>query len=359
MSVATQLEEESYPEQPQALAPLVIWGAGAIGGAIGASFIEAGQPVIFVDNVAEHVAAINLHGLRITGPMGDKTVHAQAFLPEQLEGLHCGVLLAVKSHHTAAAIHQIAPLLAPEGYVVSMQNGLNERVIADVIGAERTVGAFLNFGADFLEPGVIHHGGRGAVVIGELDGITRPRTEALYRLLQHFDPAAVLTPNIWGFLWAKMIYGALLFATALTDDSIADVLAMPRFRPVLTQLAREIGAVAHAQNILLEGFDGFDPSAFLPNATPEHTQQSFDDMVAHNRRSAKSHSGIWRDLAVRKRQTEIDAQIAPAIDIGIGFNLPMPLTTRLVQLIHRVERGELPQAFETLARLELHETGTP
>ncbi|KAB7895445.1 2-dehydropantoate 2-reductase [Rouxiella sp. S1S-2] len=352
MSIATLFEEEPFPNEPQALSPIVVWGAGAIGGAIGASFIEAGQPVIFVDNVAEHVAAMNLHGLRITGPLGDKTVPAQAFMPEDLDGNYQCVLLAVKSHHTAAAIKQIAPLLAPHGYVVSMQNGLNEHVIAEVIGAERTVGAFLNFGADFIEPGVIHHGGRGAVVIGELDAITRPRTEALYTLLLHFDPAAVLTPNIWGFLWAKMIYGALLFATALTDDSIADVLAMPRFRPLLTSLAREIGAVAHAQGIELQGFDGFDPSAFLPDASAEHTQQSFDDMVAHNRRSAKSHSGIWRDLAVRKRQTEVDAQIAPAIDIGIGFDLTMPLTTRLVELIHLIECGELPQSLDTLALLE-------
>jgi 2-dehydropantoate 2-reductase len=154
-----------------------------------------------------------------------------------------------------------------------------------------------------------------------------------------------------------MIYGALLFATALSDDSIADVLAMPRFRPVLTALAREIGSVAHAQNIVLEGFDGFDPSAFLPDASPEHTRQSFEDMVAHNRRSAKSHSGIWRDLAVRKRQTEIDAQIAPAIDIGCGYGLAMPLTTQLVQLIHRIERGELPQSIATLALLEINATG--
>ncbi len=66
MSIATLIEEEAFHDEPQSLSPIVVWGAGAIGGAIGASFIEAGQPVIFVDNVAEHVAAINLHGLRIT-----------------------------------------------------------------------------------------------------------------------------------------------------------------------------------------------------------------------------------------------------------------------------------------------------
>ncbi|QWA09861.1 ketopantoate reductase family protein [Sodalis ligni] len=336
-------------------APWVIWGAGAIGGAIGAAFADAGEKVIFVDSVAEHVAAINRDGLRITGPLGDRCVRAPAFLPEemaqQFPGKLGAVLLAVKSHHTRGAMETIAPLLTPQGYVVSLQNGLNETVIAEFIGKQRTVGAFLNFGADFLEPGVIHLGGRGAVVIGELDGVTLPRTETLFRLLQKFEPNAVLTANIWGYLWSKIIYGALLFATALTDDSIADVLAMEEYRPVLTALAREIGAVAAAKGIVLLPFDGFDPLAFLPDATPETTARSFNDMVAHNRRSAKSHSGIWRDLAVRKRQTEVDAQIAPVIPIGAGCGIEMPLTARLVELIHRIEKGELPQTQATLALL--------
>jgi 2-dehydropantoate 2-reductase len=336
-------------------APWIIWGAGAIGGAIGAAFIKAGEEVIFVDNVAAHVEAINREGLRITGPMGAQRVRARAFLPERMAQAFHGklgaVLLAVKSHHTSGAMRDITPLLAPQGYVVSMQNGLNESTIAEFIGDERTVGAFLNFGADFLEPGVIHLGGRGAVVIGELDGVTRPRTEALFHLLQQFDADAILTPNIWGYLWAKMIYGALLFATALSNDSIADVLARAECRPVLTRLAQEIGSVASAKGITLQGFDGFDPRAFLPDATAKQTTKSFDDMVAHNRRSAKSHSGIWRDLAIRKRQTEVDAQIAPAIAIGAACGIAMPLTTQLVSLIHQIEQGLLPQTLGTLALL--------
>ncbi|WP_213990061.1 2-dehydropantoate 2-reductase [Sodalis sp. dw_96] len=345
----------TLPVNEHQRAPWVIWGAGAIGGAIGAAFINAGEQVIFVDNVAEHVAAINRDGLRITGPLGERCVRAPAFLPEEMVGQFAGklgaVLLAVKSHHTRGAMETMTPLLTPEGYVVSLQNGLNETVIAEFIGEQRTVGAFLNFGADFLEPGVIHLGGRGAVVIGELDGVTRQRTDALFQLLQKFEPDAILTANIWGYLWSKIIYGALLFATALTNDSIADVLAMTEYRPVLTGLAREIGAVAAAKGIALLPFDGFDPLAFLPDATPGQTAKSFDDMVAHNRRSAKSHSGIWRDLAVRKRQTEVDAQIAPVIPIGAGCGISMPLTNRLVELIHRLEKGELPQALSTLALL--------
>jgi len=318
----------------------------------GASFIRAGHEVIFVDNAADHVAAINAKGLRIDGPIYQDIVKAKAYLPEELEGTYDRIFLCVKAHHTAAAAKTLKPHLAADGYIVSAQNGLNENVIADIIGKEHVIGCFVNFGADYLEPGVVHYSGHGAVVIGELDGAQTPRIAELHRLMQEFEPKAVLTGNIWGYLWGKLIYGALLFATAVTPDSIADVLAAPRHRPVLTRLGLEVGAVAAAAGIRPEAFDGFDPSAFRPGAPAEATTKSFDDMVAHNRKSAKSHSGIWRDLAVRRRPTEVDAQLGPIVEIGAQHGVPTPITARLIALVHDIEAGRREMALALLDELE-------
>jgi len=128
--------------------PIVIWGAGAIGGSLGAAFIRAGHEVVFVDQAADHVAAINAQGLRIDGPLFQDTVQARAFLPEQIEGRYNCMFLAVKAHHTAGATEALKPHLADDGYVVSAQNGLNELTIGRIIGEQRVVGAFVNFGAD-------------------------------------------------------------------------------------------------------------------------------------------------------------------------------------------------------------------
>jgi len=332
--------------------PIVIWGAGAIGGTLGAAFIRAGQEVIFVDNAADHVAAINEKGLTIEGPIFQDTVRARAYLPEQLEGVYERIYLCVKAHHTEAASHALVDHLASDGYVVSAQNGLNEQVIAPVVGIQRVIGCFVNFGADYLSPGVVHYSGRAAVVVGELDGRTTERVERIHRLLHQFDDKAILTDNIWGFLWGKLIYGALLFGTALTNDSIADVLANPRYRPVLTKLALEVGRVAGANNIKLEAFNGFDPAAFSPKATAAETERSFDEMVAHNRTSLKSHSGIWRDLAVRKRKTEVDAQVQPVVDVGRSLGVPTPIAARLVQMIHEIEDGKRALSLSNLDELE-------
>ena len=287
-------------------------------------------------------------GLRVTGPIDEFTVRVPAFTPQALSGTWDEIILATKAHHTDAASRALLPHLSPGGYVVSAQNGLNELAIAEAVGAARTVGAFINFGADYMEPGVIHYGGRGAVVVGEIDGRVTPRATAIRDRWRELDQRAIVTPNIWGYLWGKEAYGAMLFATALTNESIADALALPAYRPLYIALAREILAVAAARTVQPEAFDGFDPAAYLTNAPAGAAERSLDALVAHNRRSAKSHSGIWRDLAVRKRPTEVDAQLGIVVTLGAEAGVPAPLTARLVALIHEIERGTRLQSLEAL-----------
>ena len=244
--------------------PILIWGAGAIGGTIGAYLARSGEDVLFVDNAADHVAAMQSAGLAIEGPIEQFALPVRAVMPEQVEGRFSRIFLCVKAHHTEAAAQALRPHLADGGYVASFQNGLNEFVIGEAIGIERVIGAFINFGADYMSPGRILYGGRGACVLGELDGQHTERLKALHRLLLKFEPNAIMTDDILGYLWGKLGYGALLFATAVTDDSIADVLAMEDHRAVLVATAREAMAVAAAKGLRPRGFNGFDPLAFAP-----------------------------------------------------------------------------------------------
>jgi 2-dehydropantoate 2-reductase len=317
----------------------LVWGAGAIGGTVGAYLARTGHNITFVDRADDHVEAINHSGLQITGPVDEFTVQAQAFRPETIEGIYEHILLCVKAQDTESAAHALKPHLAPDGYVVSLQNGMNELIIGEIVGKERVIGAFINFGADYLSPGIIHRGNRAAVVLGELDGQITPRLETLHRAMLDFDDRAIMTANIWGYLWGKMAYGVMLFATAVTNDSIADALANREYRPVYIALAREMLAAASARGVTPEGFNGFDPLAFMPGASDAAAEQSLDQLVTFNRGSAKSHSGIWRDLAVRKRRTEVDAQLGTTVRLGAEVGVAMPLTTRLIDIIHDLENG--------------------
>ncbi|MCB8878197.1 ketopantoate reductase family protein [Acidisoma silvae] len=337
--------------------PILIWGAGAIGGTIGAYLVRVGEDVQFVDTAADHVAAMQRDGLTIEGPIETLTVPVQAVLPQDLSGTFSRILLCVKAHHTESASVALAPHLAAGGYVASFQNGLNEFVIGRVLGIDNVIGAFINFGADYIAPGRILYGGKGACVLGELDGRISPRVTALHAVLTSFEPDAMLTEDILGYLWGKLGYGALLFATALTDASIADVLASERHRPVLAALAREVMAVAGTKGIKPRGFNGFDPAAFGQDGTEAAIDASMSEMVVHNRRSAKSHSGIWRDLAVRKRKTEVDAQLGPILTEAAALGLAVPVMTQLIAMIHEIENGSRSLAWDNLDDLALSMAG--
>lgn len=330
---------------------ILIWGAGAIGGTLGAYFARAGEDVLLVDIVEPHVDAVNQQGLEIEGPVEAFTQKMRAVTPSGVQGKYKRIILAVKAHHTLDAVRALKPHLADDGSVLSAQNGLNEIVIAQEIGQHRTVGCFVNFGADWLEPGRILFGNRAIVALGELDGVASERAQDYLRLLQIFEPDAVLSPNIWGYLWGKLGYGAILFATALTNASMSDNLASERHFAVFHRLGREVMAVARARGVQPLGFNGFDPAAFMPDAPESLARRSVADMAEFNRHTAKTHSGIWRDLAVRKRKTEVDAQIAIIAPLGLEVGIPTPAIQRLVGLIHDIEEGRREQSWDTLDQM--------
>ncbi|MDQ7844253.1 MAG: 2-dehydropantoate 2-reductase [Armatimonadota bacterium] len=333
-------------------------GAGAIGGTAGALLARAGHDVLFVDQDAAHIRAINAGGLTIEGRQ-TFTVRAPAVTPAALAAavgarIPEAVLLCVKAMHTRAALEPVVPLLGPQNFVVSLQNGLNEEVIASLVGAERTVGAFVNFGADYLEPGRVMFGGEGALYLGELDGRLTPRLERLTRIFQDAVlPETTATANIWGYLWGKLGYGAILFATALVDEAIADVLAHAPVRPALANLAGEAVAVARAQGIRCEAFDGFEPERFAFRRPRDWAgiHASLDRLVEFNRRSLKAKSGVWRDLAVRRRQTEVDEIVGAVVRKAERYGIRAPLHRRLQELIHDLEAGRRTMSWDNLAVL--------
>lgn len=333
---------------------ITIVGAGAIGGTMGAYLARAGHEITFVDAVADHVRAINDRGLTIEGPGETFTVGPPALLPSQMTGPLGTVFLAVKTMHTDVGAQQIAPHLALDGAIVSMQNGFNEERIAAVVGQRRTIGAFVNFGADYLEPGRIMYGGAGALYIGELDGALTARVTALVDILKAaFLPHAQATTNIWGYLWGKHAYAAMLKATALTDAPIADVFDDPVARPALANLAAEVLALAAAEGVRPEAFDGFEPSGFVfPPARDEvRLQASLDALVVMNRKSLKAKSGVWRDLAVRRRKTEVESVVAELRARAARHKISIPLVEAVGRMILEIETGARAISWDNIRAL--------
>lgn len=332
--------------------PLLIWGSGAIGGTIGAYLARSGSDVLMVDMVAEHVEAMNREGLSIKGPVDEFTTAIRAVTPNEISGIFKRVLLCVKGQDTAAAIDMLKPHLADDGYVVSVQNGLNENLIAEMIGEDRTVGAFINFGADYHGPGDILFGARSTVVVGELEGEITPRLQTLHKELQAFEPNAIATNNVWGFLWSKLAYCSLLWANALIDGELNDVFGSKTYRLMLTELTREVIRIAEADGTKLEPFDPFDPKAFTRDADQSAADRAFETIFNHRLGSAKKHSGMWRDIAVRKRKTELATLLLPVLDAGAQRGVAMPLNTLLAQMVQEIEAGKRQQTWQNFDELQ-------
>jgi 2-dehydropantoate 2-reductase len=158
-----------------------------------------------------------------------------------------------------------------------------------------------------------------------------------------------MTDNIWGFLWGKQAYGAMLFGTALTNDSMAD--AIDQHRRVTVELAREVLRVAAAVGVRPLGFDGFEPDAI---GSPDRSavDASLDRLIAVRRGDEKTHSGIWRDIAVRKRRTEVDAHFGPIVEDAQRHGLDVPLLRRMIEMIHDMEESRRSFSGANLHELE-------
>jgi 2-dehydropantoate 2-reductase len=327
-----------------------IIGAGAIGSIVGGHLARAGHHVEYVESNAEHVDAIRHGGLRLTGAT-ETVFHPAAHLPGEMQGPLRNVLLAVKARHTIAALQPLAPLLAPDGYVVSLQNGLEEYKIAKLIGEARTIGAFLTFGGFYVAPGEVMYGGPGSFKIGELDGRDTPRLGALRDAFSAQQPVET-TANIFGCLWAKLALGAVYFATALVSADVLEIYAQPQYRVVLGGLAGEAVRVAEAAGIRVETCDGFDPKAFRLDApgTAAEATASWDSQLRYWARYKGARTGVWRDLAVHKRPTEVNEQINVVVEIARTRGVAVPRLEALVRLVRGAEAGQ-PLGWHNLDEL--------
>jgi 2-dehydropantoate 2-reductase len=320
---------------------MTVYGAGAIGGTTGAALARAGHDVLLVDSYAPHVEAINASGLSIERDGTVTTTPMRAVMPADLGNDLPLVLLAVKSHHTPHALAELVPRLAASATVVSLQNGLSEELIAQAIGAPRTVGCLVNWAADWIGPGRILHGGHGSFVLGELDGRITPRVRELAALLSALVETPV-TDNIWGYKWAKLIYGALLFGTAVVDAHVYEVVERSDdVQRVLIGIVGEGLAVADKAGVRVEPFDEFDPAWYraAQGGDAAAGQRAMASIAAHYREHTKTKTGIWRDLAVRKRKTEVDGQLGVLVRKGESLGVAMPLTRGLIGIIRDLEDG--------------------
>lgn len=328
---------------------MTIIGAGAMGGVTGAFMARAGEDVTLVDSLVEHINAIQKDGLRMDG-LEEFTLPVRAITPAGLQGPVQMVIIAVKTQHTQDALDEIMPYLGPNSFVVPLQNGLSALWIAEHVGQERVVPTSIATHQFYMRPGHVRYLNRGVVHVGEWDGRITPRVNEIVRLLSHaYETYA--TDNIWGWIWGKNISGAIVFATALVDATMGPIItASDRHRRLFVRIAGEAAAVAKALGVKIEPVAGLEPDLLLPKTETEW-QAALEVMDHYAHLWWDVHSGVWRDIAVRKRRTEGETLIGPVIEEGEKAGLDMSLHRTMKRILNEIEDGQRGQAWENLEEL--------
>jgi 2-dehydropantoate 2-reductase len=349
---------------------IAIVGAGAVGGYAGAHMVAAGEDVTFIDPWPAHVEHMRAHGLRVTHAMNEpefcvpvRALHvtdAQMLAKEQPVDI---AFVCMKSYDTAWAAMLIAQYLAGDGYMVSLQNCMNEAAIAGVVGWGKTLGCIASsITVNLPEPGHVHRGaakhGAAHTVFraGEVHGRITPRAEEICRLVGYADSAKV-TNNLWGERWSKLVANAMQNGlSACTGLGGGDMLKNEPIRRFSVRLGAEAIRVGQALGYALEDILHLAPETIARAGEGDAAamracdEQRFKDS---GRTASGQRPSMGQDMA-KGRRTEIEFLNGLVVREGEKVGITCRANAVLTDLVKRVEKGELKADPRHITELRLN-----
>jgi 2-dehydropantoate 2-reductase len=297
---------------------IAVVGAGAVGGYFGGMLARAGAPVVFIGRPV-FVDAVDRDGLFLDTVQFKERVKVRASTELAVARDAEIVLFCVKTTDTATTARELAPLLATNAIVVSMQNGVDNAEQIHAASGVHALAAAVYVAASVPSPGTVKHVGRGDLVLG-------PKSDATERLSAVFSRAGVpckLSENLAAELWTKLVWNCALNAmSALGKATYGEILESADARRLLEGTVYEVLSVAKAAGISLPLFD--DPKAALAGGLKIAAQM------------AATRSSTAQDM-MRGKKTEIDSLNGFIVRKGREFGVPTPINHALFTLVKLAE----------------------
>src|SRR5262245_25970800 len=349
---------------------IAVVGAGAVGGYVGAHMVQAGEDVTFIDPWPAHVEHMRKHGLRVTHAMVEpefcvpvRALHvtdAQQLAKETPIDI---AFVCMKSYDTAWATMLIAQYLAPEGFVVSLQNCINEETIAGVVGWGKTLGCVASsITVNLPEPGLIHRGaakhGAAHTVFraGDPHGRITARAQEVCRLVGHADSAKV-TSNLWGERWSKLVANAMQNGiSACTGLGGGDMLKNEPVRRFSTRVGSEAIRVGQALGYQLEDILHLPPETIArAGEGDEAAMRACDDQRLKDAKATSSEQrpSMGQDM-LKGRRTEIEFLNGTVVRQAERLALACRANAALTELVKGVEQGALKADPRHILELRLN-----
>ena len=328
---------------------VAIYGAGSLGTILGAFISKAGVPIELINRNKAHVEALKTKGAQVVGTM-NFCQPVVAYTPAEMSGTYDIVFLMTKQQHNPEVVTMLKDFLAPDGVLVTFQNGLPEMQIAEILGEERVLGCTVAWGATLQSPGVCELTSEPDALSYSLGAISAKRSKhfnQVKKLLELMGKVDV-EENFIGTRWSKLLINAAFSGmSAVLGCTFGEAAGPKESRRIVQALIKECIDVCKKGGIRIEPVQGKDIVKLLDYSHPLKRAFSFFIIPIAIRKHAKLKASMLQDLE-KGKLTEVDAINGAVSEYGRKVGFPTPMNDKVVEIIHRIEKGELKPDFSNL-----------
>lgn len=326
-----------------------IYGAGSLGTVLGAYITKNGGKIELINRNKAHIDALNKNGATINGTV-DLNVEVHAYTPDKMSGKYDVFLLMTKQLQNKEVVSMLKEYLADDGVIVTLQNGLPEPGIAEIIGENRTMGCTVEWGANLSAPGVCTLTSDPESLsfhMGKMNGITDEQFNMVKELLELMCPVHV-EENLLGARWSKLLINATFSGLGtVVGGTFGSVSEDKTGKKVAIRCMKECIDVGHAAGVTFAPVQGKNiTKLFYYKGALKRAFATFLIPIA-----MKKHRDIvpsmLQDLNNGKK-CEIDAINGMVVEFGKKHGVATPINDRIVEIIKKCESGELKPCAENI-----------
>lgn len=328
---------------------VAIYGAGSLGTILGAYISKAGLKIDLINRNKAHVEALKAKGATIVGTV-QFCQPVVAYTPDEMSGQYDIIFLMTKQQHNHEVVNMLKEYLTTDGVLVTFQNGLPEVQIASILGEERVLGCTVAWGATLQSPGVCELTSAPDALSFSLGAISNQRNKHFDKVKELLEKMGTVDveDNFIGTRWSKLLINAAFSGmSAVLGCTFGEAAQPSASRRIVQVLIKECIDVCHAGNIRIEPVQGKDIVKLLNYTNSLKRAFSFFIIPIAIRKHAKLKASMLQDLE-KGKLTEVDAINGAVSEYGRRVGCPTPMNDRVVEIIHKIERGELTPSFENL-----------